>query len=122
MLGASLGLRSDQAGLGSKLCRMYDGAGSTVEGIAADSPFSSCKDKDIDGYKGSWDQPLSRVTLQLPNGHGLTSLIFVLKNEDGKQVDYKVLQQFKLNLTALPAAVMARCRSVSRLRRSSTSY
>ncbi|GAB4820070.1 hypothetical protein N2152v2_007116 [Parachlorella kessleri] len=57
--------------------------GSTVEGIAADSPFSSCKDKDIDGYKGSWDQPLSRVTLQLPNGHGLTSLIFVLKNEDG---------------------------------------
>ena len=61
-------------------------AGSTVEGIAADTPFSNCTDKDIDGCKVSWDQPLSRVTLQLPNGHGLTGLIFVLRSEDGEWV------------------------------------
>jgi hypothetical protein len=56
-----------------------------VEGTAADTPFSACTDSDMEGCVQTWEKTITKVTLQLPTGHGISGLTFVIRNEDGER-------------------------------------
>lgn len=60
-------------------------AGSEVQDIAASTPFSTCIDAECDVWSDGRKAQLQRITVQLPGGHGLTGLTFVLRDEDGKR-------------------------------------
>jgi alpha-glucan,water dikinase len=52
-------------------------------GIAAETPFVGCDDKECVVEIGGAVVPLQRVAVELPRGHDLTAVTFVLRSEDG---------------------------------------
>lgn len=52
-------------------------------GTAAETPFSGCDDEECHVEIGGAIVPLQRVSVELPKGHGLNALTFVLRSEDG---------------------------------------
>lgn len=53
-------------------------------GIAVETAFTPCTNAECDVSIGGAKVPLQRVTLQLPSGHGLNGLAFVVRSEDGE--------------------------------------
>ena len=54
------------------------------EGIAAETPFTGCEEEECHVEIGGSVVPLQRTAVQLPRGHDLTALTFVIRSEDGE--------------------------------------
>lgn len=54
------------------------------DGIAAETPFSGCTDEECHVEIGGAVVPLQRISVDLPPGHGLAALTFVIRSEDGE--------------------------------------
>lgn len=54
-------------------------------GIAAETPFGFCTDDECDVEFGGAKVPLQRLVLQLPAGHGLSGVTFVVRSADGER-------------------------------------
>jgi hypothetical protein len=54
-------------------------------GIAAETPFGFCTDDECDVEFGGAKVPLQRLALQLPAGHGLSGVTFVVRSADGER-------------------------------------
>ena len=59
--------------------------GSTLikDGIAAETPFTGCDEEECQVEIGGSAVPLQRTSVHLPQGHGLTGLVFVIRSQDG---------------------------------------